>query len=282
MTASAASTPPAPEKPTLDNQKLGRWRDLARRTASAAVLAPAALACLWYGGLAWIALVSLATIGLAWEWTHMLRLPRLVALTIPLGVAVVAALLLRGGSPQTLAGALIGVALLHYFWFRRLAPAAGMLAIAPPSVALLWLRLGSAGFANILYLLFIVWASDIGAYLVGRLAGGPRLAPAISPGKTWSGAAGGLVAAGLAGYATAAASPPTNLHAFVLASFLGLISQLGDLAESALKRHCGVKDSGALIPGHGGVFDRLDGLLAAATAMGLMAVATGNGVVLWR
>lgn len=274
MTNSTAPTPPA--------RQAGRWRDLARRTASAAVLAPVAIVCLWYGGIAWIALVALATIGLAWEWTRMLRLPVEAAVATVLGVGTVVALLLRGAPPQLLVSALFAVVLLHYLWFKRQAPALGMLAIGPPATALIWLRLGSAGFHNILYLLLIVWASDIGAYLAGRLLGGPRLAPSISPGKTWSGTIGGLLAAGLAGYAAAALAPPTNLYAFALACFLGLISQLGDLAESALKRHCGVKDSGALIPGHGGVFDRLDGLLAAATAMGLIAAATGNGGVLWR
>ena len=274
MTDPTAPTPPA--------RQAGRWRDLARRTASAAVLVPLALACLWHGGIAWIALIAAATIALAWEWARMLRLPLEAVATIVLGVGVVVALLLRGAPPQTLVSALFGVVLLHYLWFKRQAPALGVLAIGPPAIALIWLRLGSGGIYNILYLLFIVWSSDIGAYLAGRLLGGPRLAPSISPGKTWSGAIGGLFAAGLTGYAAAALAPPTNLYAFALACFLGLISQLGDLAESALKRHCGVKDSGALIPGHGGVFDRLDGLLAAATAMGLMAAATGNGVVLWR
>jgi phosphatidate cytidylyltransferase len=278
LTGAAAPAPPA-----RDHQNSGRWRDLALRTASASVLGPAAIACLWIGGVAWIILVAAATLGLAWEWTRMLRLPLPVAATIPLGVTVIVALLLRGAPSSVLASALFGVVLVHFLAFRRLAPVLGVLAIAPPALALIWLRLGPAGFQNTLYLLLIVWASDIGAYLVGRLVGGPRLAPAISPGKTWSGAAGGLLAAGLAGYAIAAViAPPTNLHAFALASSLGLISQLGDLAESALKRHAGVKDSGRLIPGHGGVFDRLDGLLATATAMGLVAAATGNGVVLWR
>ncbi|MDE2335321.1 MAG: phosphatidate cytidylyltransferase [Rhodospirillales bacterium] len=273
----------APVLPNRPAQDAGRWRDLARRTASAAVLAPAAIACLWYGGAAWIAFVGLGAAGLAWEWARMLRTPVHAAATTILGIGLVLALLLRGAAPPALASGLLGVVLLHFFWFRRLAPALGLLVIGPPAIALIWLRLGSAGFANTLYLLLVVWASDIGAYLAGRLVGGPRLAPAISPGKTWAGAVGGLLGAGLAGWAAAAAlAAPTNLNAFILASVLGLVAQLGDLAESALKRHCGVKDSGALIPGHGGVFDRLDALLAAATAMGLMAVTTGNGVVLWR
>lgn len=265
-------------------RQAGRWRDLARRTASAAVLTPLAIACLWYGGAAWVALIGVATVALAWEWTRMLRLPAYVAATMVLGIAVVIALmLLRGPPPPTLFSALFLVSLVHMLWFRRNAPAVGVMAIGAPAAALIWLRLGSEGLSNTLFLLLIVWSSDIGAYAVGRLVGGPRLAPLISPAKTWSGAAGGLLAAGAMGYVAAGAlAPPTNLHACLLASFLGLVSQGGDLAESALKRHCGVKDSGQLIPGHGGVFDRVDGLLAAATAMALLAVVMGNGVVLWR
>ncbi len=272
------------EPAAATSRHAGRWRDLARRTASACVLTPLAVACLWYGGAAWVVLITLATAALVWEWTRMLRLPVLAAASMLLGIAVVIMLiLLRAPPPPTLFSALFMVGLVHLLWFRRNAPAVGVLAIGAPAIALIWLRLGSAGLQNTLFLLLIVWSSDIGAYAIGRLIGGPRLAPAISPAKTWSGAAGGLLAAGLMGYVAAGAlAPPTNLHAFVLASFLGFVSQTGDLAESALKRYCRVKDSGQLIPGHGGVFDRVDGLLAAATAMALLAVAMGNGVVLWR
>ena len=261
----------------------GRWRDLARRSASAAILAPAALLCLWLGGPAWLALAGLATLGLAWEWARMFRLPAYAAATMTAGVAVVVALLLRGAAAPQMVGAWFSLVVIHMLWFRRRAATLGMLVIAPPAVALAGLRLGPEGFYNILFLLLIVWSSDIGAYLVGRLVGGPRLALSISPGKTWSGAAGGLIAAALVGYAGASLlAPPAGLHALALALLLGIVAQLGDLAESALKRHCGVKDSGHLIPGHGGVFDRLDGLLAAATAMGVLAVATGQAGVLWR
>ncbi len=111
-----------------------------------------------------------------------------------------------------------------------------------------------------LFTLAVVWSSDVGAYLAGRLLGGPRLAPAISPGKTWSGAVGGLVAAMTGGVA----SIGDGWSILPLAAVMGVASQLGDLGESALKRHYGVKDSGRLIPGHGGLLDRLDGLMAAS------------------
>jgi phosphatidate cytidylyltransferase len=153
------------------------------------------------------------------------------------------------------------------------------------AVALPWLRTDPAvGLANTLFVLAIVWASDIGAYLSGRLAGGPKLAPAISPGKTWSGAAGGLAGAALAGLAVAAcfSSGFSSSHVIGLCIVLGIISQAGDLVESALKRHFGVKDSGRIIPGHGGLLDRLDALLAVAPVAALLAFTVGRGVVLWR
>ncbi len=130
-----------------------------------------------------------------------------------------------------------------------------------------------------------MWASDIGAYVAGRAIGGPRLAPRISPGKTVSGALGGLLAAVLVGIVAAlslAASHPAALwRAGLLAGLLGVVAQAGDLGESYVKRHFGVKDSGRLIPGHGGLLDRLDALLAVALAASLLALIEGRGVVLW-
>ncbi|HET9020103.1 MAG TPA: phosphatidate cytidylyltransferase, partial [Acetobacteraceae bacterium] len=116
----------------------------------------------------------------------------------------------------------------------------------------------------------------IGAYLSGRLVGGARLAPRISPGKTWSGAIGGLLAAALVGAAAGGG------RGALVAAVLSVVAQAGDLAESAAKRRAGVKDSGRLIPGHGGVLDRLDALLAAAPAAALLALALGPGVALWE
>jgi phosphatidate cytidylyltransferase len=131
--------------------------------------------------------------------------------------------------------------------------------------------------------LLLVWSSDIGAYLTGRAVGGPKLAPHISPGKTVAGAVGGLAAAIIAGIAVAlAVSRPTSLtHAAAAAAVLGVVAQAGDLLESHVKRRFGAKDSGWLIPGHGGLLDRLDALLAAALVAALLALAQGRGVVLW-
>jgi phosphatidate cytidylyltransferase len=168
---------------------------------------------------------------------------------------------------------------------RRLELAFGFPYLGLAAVALPWLRADPfVGLPNTLFVLVVVWTSDIGAYLVGRLIGGPKLAPAISPGKTWSGAAGGLVSAALASLAVAACFSPglSPLHVTASAVALGVVSQAGDLLESALKRHFGVKDSGRIIPGHGGLLDRVDALLAVAPVAALLAFTVGRGVVLWR
>jgi phosphatidate cytidylyltransferase len=168
---------------------------------------------------------------------------------------------------------------------RRADLAFGFPYLGLAAVALPWLRASpDAGLPNTLFVLAIVWASDIGAYLIGRLAGGPKLAPSLSPGKTWSGAAGGLAGAVLAAIGVATCFSPgfSSSHVAGVAIGLGTISQAGDLLESALKRRFGVKDSGRIIPGHGGLLDRLDALLAVAPAAALLALSVGRGVVLWR
>lgn len=140
-----------------------------------------------------------------------------------------------------------------------------------PIGGMLVLRHGPHGFGLALWTLAIVWATDIFAYFSGRYFGGPKLAPSISPAKTWSGLAGGVVAAGVIG-PIVASQANLPMACFLLGAPLGLLSQGGDLFESWLKRQAGVKDSGNLIPGHGGVLDRLDGVVPVATAMGLLRI----------
>ena len=136
-------------------------------------------------------------------------------------------------------------------------------------VGLVWIR-GDLdnGLLVIMWILFLVWASDCGAYAVGRIVGGPKLAPKISPNKTWAGLAGCIISAGIVGAVIAQIAVLNNLfELIILSSFIGLVSQMGDLIESAVKRYHGVKDSGNLIPGHGGMLDRVDALLAAIIAV---------------
>jgi phosphatidate cytidylyltransferase len=152
-------------------------------------------------------------------------------------------------------------------------------------MALVWLRHpAETGCANVIVLLLVVWASDVGAYIAGRAIGGARLAPSISPGKTWSGSAGGLAGAAVVGLTAGLILGNAVLiwRPVAFAVFVGCISQAGDLFESLLKRRFGVKDSGTMIPGHGGLLDRLDALLAAAPAAALLALAIGPGVSLWE
>jgi len=141
-----------------------------------------------------------------------------------------------------------------------------------PALALLWIRERGAHKLEMLIWVFIVtWSTDIGAYFAGRTIGGPKLAPAISPNKTWAGLIGGMIAAGLLGGAWTLAFDLPRL--LLLAPLFAIGAQLGDLFESGLKRRAGVKDSGALFPGHGGVLDRLDGLVVVASLTALAELA---------
>ena len=260
------------------------WGDLRLRVLSAALLAPLGLICIWFGGWAWAVLVALASVGMAREWVGLCGVQPgfSLGLVVP-AVVLTGVLAVAFGKPE------IGLAVVMVGWFvvrvgaRSILLAAGVPYVGLGGVALVWLRAdGAVGLGNVLFVILLVWASDIGAYLVGRLVGGRKLAPRISPGKTWSGAAGGLVAAMLAGALVCLVFGGQAWWAALVAGLLGVVSQAGDLLESAVKRHFGVKDSGGLIPGHGGLLDRLDGLLAAAPVAGLIAVALGTGVHLWR
>ena len=261
------------------------------------VLLPVAVACVWAGGWWFTALCVLGWIGLGVEWSALCGFPAMswpgIALPVSGALAVLCAasgqpwaglaLLAAGG----LAAAALGSSTLlpRQSKALRISLALGFPYLGLAAVALLWLRADPvAGWPNTLFVLSVIWASDIGAYMAGRLAGGPKLAPSISPGKTWSGAVGGLISAVLAAQAVAACFSPgfSPSHVAGLALGLSVVSQAGDLLESALKRHFGVKDSGHVIPGHGGLLDRLDALLTVAPAAALLALSVGRGVVLWR
>ncbi|CAH2599012.1 Phosphatidate cytidylyltransferase [Rhodovastum atsumiense] len=262
-----------------------RWADLRTRAISAAVLVPLALACLWVGGSWWTALVGLAALGLGIEWVQLSggRLTRVSGLAVPLSVLVAGAAVVEGHPPIALS--LIGICFLLVWWYgRRQGLAAGVPYLGLATAALLWLRADpEVGRVNLLFLLCVVWASDIGAYVAGRLIGGPKLAPSISPGKTWSGAVGGLIAAlAIGGGVALLAGGGGLVHVLAAAAMVGIAAQLGDLLESGIKRHYGVKDSGRLIPGHGGLLDRLDGLIIAAPVAALLVMSLGRGVVLWQ
>ena len=273
-----------PAKPGAMTSRF-RWGDLRTRTLSAAVLAPCALACLWVGGAWWSGLIAAIAAGLALEWVGLTGARAVSAAGAAVLLAVVAATAAAIAGREGVAVIVLGAGCaLAWGLGRRADLAAGIPYLGCAAVALVWLRGdGDAGRANVLFMLLVVWASDIGAYAAGRVVGGPKLAPRISPGKTWAGAAGGLFAAIAAGAAVALAlEGGTVSHIVPVAAGIGIAAQLGDLLESAVKRHYGVKDSGSLIPGHGGLLDRLDGVLLAAPAAALLAAALGRGVELWR
>jgi len=165
----------------------------------------------------------------------------------------------------------------------RIWAAVGTVWIGAPCVALLWLAADpQAGRATIVWIFALVWATDSAAYLVGRQVGGPRLAPRWSPKKTWSGAVGGIAAAGAVGVITANILGISMLSPVSWISLgLSVAAQLGDLAESAAKRRFGVKDMSGLIPGHGGLLDRLDGMLSALAAAAILTLARGASPVMW-
>ncbi|WP_240757084.1 phosphatidate cytidylyltransferase [Roseicella aquatilis] len=273
-----------------------RWPDLRKRVLSAALLIPAAVLCIWLGAEAWAALMAAAVALLAWEWVRLcgfstrhwpgLAVPVLVLAAGTLAVEAIwgaaLAVLLLGFAGLWAAGRPAGQPRARpSFWL-----AFGVLYIGLAGVALIHLRGdAAAGRGNVFFLFLVVWASDIGAYLAGRRFGGPKLAPAISPNKTWSGAAGGLVSAMLVGLAAAALADPAGLplaRVLLVAGLIGVVAQCGDLFESWLKRHYHVKDSSALIPGHGGLLDRLDAVLAAAPVAAVLAALAGPGAALWR
>ncbi|MCF8532131.1 MAG: phosphatidate cytidylyltransferase [Reyranella sp.] len=144
--------------------------------------------------------------------------------------------------------------------------------------ALLWLRHQPVlGRETVIWILVCIWATDIGAYFVGASAGGAKLAPRISPSKTWSGLIGGMawaaVASAIVGYAFGQGG---TFHLALIGAGLAVVGQLGDLLESAVKRSAGVKDSGNLIPGHGGLLDRIDGLAAVLVAVALVRLTVGG------
>ncbi|WP_431281202.1 phosphatidate cytidylyltransferase [Humitalea sp. 24SJ18S-53] len=272
------------------------WRDLRKRILSAAVLLPAAIACIWLGAEPWTALMALCVSVLAWEWVHLcgLRTRVLPGAALPAVVLLAGALSVVGEARAALIVLGLGTVATWAIAGRLRgaeAPekppgwlAAGVLYIGLAGLALIELRHDNdAGLANVLFLFAVVWASDSGAYIAGRLIGGPKLAPAISPGKTWAGSVGGLVASMLAGLAVAAAMAPGPIgRVIAVAAILGVATQAGDLLESAIKRHFHVKDTSSLIPGHGGLLDRLDGVLAAAPVAALLALWVGYGVPLWK
>lgn len=244
-----------------------RFADLGLRVASGLVLACFALLNLWAGGVWAAAFISLALVLMFWEFHRMVTGSERLAeasLLVPCLAGVAAlAVTVAWGTPKGLLTLAAGTVLvLLVSGARRDWLTAGFLYMTLGLGALLVFRgRGPEGAFLILWLVLVVVAADVGAYFVGRRIGGRKLWPAVSPGKTWSGAIGGLAFAGVAGLAFGLAVGWPPLRVGVLSLGIAVCSQMGDLLESAVKRRFGVKDSSRLIPGHGGVMDRFDGIM---------------------
>ena len=266
------------------------WRNFGLRAASTAILAPAVVFVVWRGGWLFVAMLLAASAMLTVEWGKMSAPGSPIRTALTMGVAtalaaVIAALGHYHGAWLALAvGALAAAVFTRVRGLaERPADAAfGVFYVGAPLVALIWLRAEPSGRAWTLMLLAITWGADIFAFLAGSTLRGPKLWPRISPNKTWSGFIAGLVAATAAGCAMSALSTgpvsPMLLWAALIGLAGGLATMAGDLLESMMKRRYGVKDSGDLIPGHGGLLDRVDGLMIAVLVIAAARLVAG-GVV---
>ena len=257
---------------------------------SAVVLGAAVLGGVWAGSPYFELIVLLFAAVLAWEWRRLCSGQKFgfagAVLAIFAIFAVVGMAAGRGDiALGTLAAGTVLLALLgaREKWDRAAWLGGGLLYIGMPCVALVWLRADpEMGRTLIVWLLAVVWAADTGAYLVGRTVGGPKLAPAISPNKTWSGAIGGILCAlGVAAVTTAVTTIAKPLSFLLVSGVVAFAAEWGDLLESGIKRYFGVKDAGRIIPGHGGALDRVDGLLLAAPVAGVLVLLERTGYWLW-
>jgi len=270
------SAPHSTEPKKLSNLQL--------RIMSSIVLAAAVLAVTWLGGAPFRVFAALMALAIVYEWTTISRKSAdgIVIAVGAAGLCVAMAALAIGQSAETVilltaVSALLALAI----GVARGGPRETALSVAYAGAAGLSLAFvrgdTAAGLKAVLFLFAVVWATDILAYFVGRALGGPKLAPRISPGKTWSGAIGGTVGGVLGGVLLAFAVGSGQVaYLALVALLLSVVSQLGDLFESAIKRRHGAKDSGTWIPGHGGVMDRVDGLVAAAFALYLIGAAVSG------
>ena len=270
----------------MNSGRSAKWGDLGIRTASSLILIPAVIACAWYGGFWFKGLVLLLAGLIAHEWVSIVHPKNITQYALHMAAAICGTLF-----PDMFG---VGIALLAIL---ALALASGLLVrfgnsasskwryfgvfyVGFPAIAFTLLRSDPTyGFSAILWIFLIVWAADILAYFAGRTIGGPKLAPVISPKKTWAGLGGAVAGSTLASSIFAYTFQLNGISALaVLAASLALVEQVGDLFESALKRFHGVKDSGTLIPGHGGVIDRVDGLIAVAVFAAVFGLFRDNGI----
>jgi len=261
------------------------------RVLAGAVLAPLTIGLAWLGGWPWIVLVSAATVGMVIEWLMIVGVWRHRGIA----AAAIATLLLAGlclaigrfeVALGVVAAGLIAVAILARE--GRGWAVSGLLYAAAAQLAAVVVRQDpSWGFTALGFVLLVVWVTDIGGYFAGRGIGGPKLWVRVSPKKTWAGAVGGFAGSLAIAAGFAASGVGRLVPMLLLAALLSVVSQLGDLFESAVKRRFGVKVSSNIIPGHGGLLDRLDGLVAAIVVAAVVGVirggvdGVGRGLMIW-
>jgi phosphatidate cytidylyltransferase len=266
-------------------------RNLLIRVVAALVLAPLAIAIAYAGGWLWTGLVTLAAIGLYVEWLTVVGAAQQMRVVASGGAALaISGFCLAAGridaSLVVLALGLFGVALLSPE--RRGWTATGFVYAAAAEIASVLVRLDqSEGFAALILILLVVWVTDIGGYFAGRGIGGPKLWPRVSPKKTWAGAVGGFAASLVIALGFAAFGLGKTGPLLLLGAVLSIASQFGDMFDSAVKRRFGVKDSSHIIPGHGGLLDRLDGFVAAVVLAAIFGFlrggvdGVGRGLMVW-
>ena len=280
-----------------------RASSLTLRIISAAVLIPIVVVAVYLGGLPWNALVWVFGTQMIAEWcrissrasvgqdSRLSNAERGFERAVPIGLVSVGLLLFGLHGPVWLSWwTIFGIALLMTALFmlnrnRARAPwfVMGMVYVAVPCAAIMWLRAEPAvGLQQIFWIVALVIAADTGAYVAGRSIGGPKLAPRISPNKTWAGLGGAVVSAAIVGaIAASILGRPSIVPLMAVSAGLAIVEQAGDLAESAFKRHFGVKDASNIIPGHGGALDRVDGLIAVAAAVAGLNWWIGSSVLTW-
>jgi phosphatidate cytidylyltransferase len=268
--------------PAVQPAPRGRFgSDLKLRVAAAAVMGGLALATAWVGGVIFAAFWWLASVVVLWEWQRLVGGPRLTE-RVALGglfIAMAALFALHNSILGVVAGLVLGAGAVGWLAGRGAGTWAGVGALYAGALAasVTLLRISpSYGLAAILWIFAVVWGADVVAYFAGRTIGGPKLWPSVSPGKTWSGAIVGALAGAVLGLMLTAW---TNriMPLFWLGLATAIVSALGDLFESALKRRFGVKDSSGLIPGHGGLMDRLDAFVAASVFAAVVAGFNSRG-----
>lgn len=271
---------PLSARPELSNLTL--------RVMSAAVLLPAAAVLVWFGTWYFAAFVVLIGAAMGWEYSTLCgakagfrALVTVLLGTIPIVLFIWSPLMAVGWG---VAGAcLIALAIIRDRFSERRLFIGGIIYLSAGTLSIAWLRLiPEDGALIVFWIVVVVVGTDVGAYFAGRGIGGPKLAPRISPSKTWAGLVGGMICAAIGGWVVGQiGTGEGSLSIAVVSAGLAIFAQIGDLMESGVKRHFGAKDSGTLIPGHGGILDRLDGYLAVAPVVALVTYAAGGNLLEW-